>query len=127
MYSHRLKLKLRGLGVTQEEAAEVMEMSKRGFQLAMVKESFTYANMIKLAEKYQIILDELYLEENNMVNEQDEKYCVKKEKTNKFCAPTNITNQTIKQYEERISDLKEQLEYLKKLLDNDIREGAKSA
>ncbi|MCX6232706.1 MAG: hypothetical protein NTZ33_14305 [Bacteroidetes bacterium] len=123
MYTDRLKLKLRGLGVTYLEAAESIGMGDRGFKLAMKKETFSFKNMLLLSHKYGFSLDELgYEDESNNVGESLPNYTKKENKYTlnyENAVPFSIYKESNAKYEQYINNLQGQVEFLKKLLEEE--------
>lgn len=133
MWTERFKHKLSKLGLRYKDAAEVMGMTKNGFQSAMDNATFSFDKMIKLADKYNFSLDELRFEENNIKAEEsidNYKRSVKiyHSLRNDNSIPMTIYEDIKLNYENRIKDLQDQIKYMQQLFEmQQNKGGAKSA
>ena len=121
MWINRFKQKIKQLGLRYEDVAKSMGMTINGFNSAMKNATFSYRNMIKAADTYGFSLDELrYEETNGKVEEAVEKYKTL-EKKHSFpyekTIPLSIYEDVKLNYENRITDLKGQLDFLQYLLE----------
>ena len=140
MYTDRLKLKLRGLGVTYAMASKTIGIKEDAFKKAMTNASFSYKNMVILSKTYDFSLDELsYDPGDNKVEETADNYTKSEYKhTLNYgnTIPYSIYKETKTNYEARITDfqlqvkdLQGQIQFLQHLIKcaDEKPKGAKSA
>ncbi len=123
MWINHFKLKLKQLGVKYEEASKTMGMTINGFNAAMRNGTFSFRNMLKLAEKYDFSLDELRFDEtDNRVEETSFNYKRNVENIHSLKDKDFVAKQQYedlkKIYEDRIKDMQGQMQFLQHLIDN---------
>jgi hypothetical protein len=131
MWIERFKQKLKQLGLNYQDASKAMSMTKNGFQSAMKNDTFSFKKVIMIADRYDFSLDELRFDEEIKLEECSVKYNenVKKLHSSHMekLIPKYIYDDIKLNYENRIVDLKSQVEYLQHLINNDHRQDRKPA